>query len=80
MAVLGSTNNLPPLVRLAQIVGPRGIFPVSRSTWLEGVRTGRFPAPVKLGPQSAAWRTDDIVELFGSLPRFRQVPMALQRR
>ncbi|WP_230384750.1 helix-turn-helix transcriptional regulator [Burkholderia pseudomallei] len=28
------------------------IIPVSRATWYEGVKTGRFPAQVKLGPAS----------------------------
>jgi len=69
-----------PLMRLAQIVGPRGIFPVSRSTWLEGVRTGRFPAPVKLGARSVAWRTDVIAALINSLSPVQPFPLPLQRR
>lgn len=56
-------------VRLSQIVGSRSdgippIFPVSRSTWWEGVKTGRFPQPVKLGPRVTAWRVADIRQLL----------------
>ena len=42
------------------------LIPVSRSTWWRGVKSGRFPAPVKLGPSITAWRSEDIVELIRS--------------
>jgi predicted DNA-binding transcriptional regulator AlpA len=54
-------------LRLTQIVGdPKSnpaippIIPVSRSTWWAGVRTGRFPQPVKLSPGITVWRVEDI--------------------
>lgn len=40
------------------------IIPVSKSTWWAGVKTGRFPQPVKLGPNTTAWRAEDIRELI----------------
>lgn len=56
-------------LRLHQIVGnPKAtppvhpIIPVGRSTWWAGVRSGKFPAPVKLGPGITAWRAEDIRE------------------
>ena len=42
-------------------------FPISRSGWYQGVKDGRFPAPVRLGPRSVAWRTSDIQSLIASL-------------
>jgi len=42
------------------------LFPVSKSTWWKGVREGRFPAPVKLGPRTTAWRAGDILALIDS--------------
>ncbi|UWU20922.1 AlpA family phage regulatory protein [Rhizobium sp. CB3060] len=51
-------------VRLEALVGPRGIFPISRSTWWNKVRSGEFPQPVKLGPRTTAWRVKDILELI----------------
>jgi len=42
------------------------LIPVSRSTWWRGIKEGRFPAPVKLGPRITAWRADDIVALIRS--------------
>ncbi|MDD0812191.1 AlpA family phage regulatory protein [Curvibacter sp. RS43] len=35
------------LLRLAQVLER---FPVSRSKWYEGVKSGRFPAPVETAP------------------------------
>lgn len=51
-------------VRLSQIIGPSGPIPVGRSTWWAGVKSGRFPAPVKLGPRTTAWRVEDIRALI----------------
>ncbi len=50
----------PALLRLKDILAPRGPIPVSKSTWWAGVRSGRYPAPVKLGPRITAWRKEDI--------------------
>jgi predicted DNA-binding transcriptional regulator AlpA len=51
-------------LRLASILAPRGPIPVSKSTWWAGVKTGRFPRPVKLGPRITAWRVEDIRALI----------------
>ena len=47
-------------VRLNQIIHPRGPLPISKSSWWEGVRTRRYPQPIKLGPRITAWRCADI--------------------
>jgi prophage regulatory protein len=41
-------------------------IPVARSTWWEGVRTGRFPTPVKIGGVTA-WRAEDIRALIDKI-------------
>lgn len=58
-------------LRLPQIIGDprRGIppcFPVSKSTWWAGVRSGKYPKPVKLGERTTAWRVEDIRSLLAS--------------
>lgn len=60
------TPNFPKtgLVRLAHILAPRGPIPVSKSTWWQGVKDGRFPKPHKLGPRTTVWRVEDIRALF----------------
>jgi prophage regulatory protein len=54
-------------VRISGIVAPNGPIPVSKSTWWQGVRDGRFPAPVKLGPKTTMWRVEDILALVERL-------------
>lgn len=51
-------------VRLTSILAPRGPIPVSKSTWWAGVKDGRYPKPVKLGPRITAWRVQDIRALI----------------
>lgn len=56
-------------LRLWQIIGCRKrridpLFPVSRSSWYEGIKAGRYPAPVQLGPRTTAWRASDIQRLI----------------
>ncbi|HEY8382628.1 MAG TPA: AlpA family phage regulatory protein [Microvirga sp.] len=51
-------------VRLSDILAPLGPIPVSRSTWWAGVKSGRYPQPVKLGPRITAWRVEDIRALI----------------
>ena len=47
-------------LRLKHVLAPVGPIPVSRSTWWAGVKSGRYPAPVKLGPRITVWRARDI--------------------
>jgi len=54
------------LLRLRQVLE---LVPVGRSTWLNGVRSGRFPKPVKQNIPGAAavfWRLSDIKKLIES--------------
>lgn len=54
-------------VRLTLIIAPLGPIPVSRSTWWQGVKDGRFPKPLKLGPKTTVWRVQDIRDLIKRL-------------
>jgi predicted DNA-binding transcriptional regulator AlpA len=51
-------------LRLPQILA---IFPVGKSSWWEGCRTGRYPKPVKLGPRTTVWRAEDIKAFIESM-------------
>ena len=48
------------LVRLKQILAPDGPIPVCASTWWAGVRSGRFPKPIKLGKRVTAWKAEEV--------------------
>jgi len=50
-------------IRIKQVFA---VFPVSRTAWYEGIKEGRFPAPVKLSERTAAWRVSDIRALLAS--------------
>lgn len=55
------------LLRLPQIIGDakkdiQPLIPVSRSTFLIGVKSGLYPKPVRLGVKNVAWRYSDLKE------------------
>ena len=60
-------------LRLHHIIGDTkrgiiGVFPVSRSAWYRGIKSGAYPQPVKLsGARTAAWDVEDIRKLLDSL-------------
>jgi prophage regulatory protein len=51
------------LMRLKQVLQ---LIPVSRSTFWAGVKSQRFPQPIKLGPRITAWRKSDIVDFIAA--------------
>ncbi|MCL7487591.1 MAG: AlpA family phage regulatory protein [Desulfobulbaceae bacterium] len=63
-------------LRLANIIGDAkasppipAIIPVSKNTWWAGVKSGRYPKPIKLGPRITAWRVEDIREFIRDSPK-----------
>lgn len=62
-------NILPEtgFVRLSNIIGDTkanppipAIIPVSKSNWWEGVKSGRYPQPIKISARVTVWRVEDI--------------------
>lgn len=53
--ILGDDKATPPVPPL---------IPVGKSTWWAGVKSRRYPQPVKLGPRVTAWRVEDIRALI----------------
>lgn len=43
------------------------VIPVSRATWYAGVKSGRYPAQIKLGLRAVGWLKSDIEALIFSL-------------
>lgn len=52
------------LYRLEQVLAR---IPVSRSAWLKGIKTGRYPRGVHLAPRTIVWHSEDIDHVIGSL-------------
>ena len=44
-------------VRLRTILA---IIPIGKSSWWAGIKDGRFPKPIKLGPRTTVWRVEGI--------------------
>jgi len=53
-----------PIVGYIRLPDVLKVFPVSKSSWWAGIKEGRYPQPVKLGPRTTAWRVEDIRELI----------------
>ena len=67
-------SEIPRFLRLKQIIGdPKAeppiqpILPISKSSWWDGVKSGRFPKAVKIGANTTVWREDEIRSLVNEL-------------
>ncbi len=58
---------LSGFVRLRQILQPDGPLPISKSSWWAGIKAGRYPKPIKIGPRTTVWLVDDIRALIADL-------------
>ncbi len=63
-------------IRLAQVLE---VIPLGKTCWWEGVKSGRFPKPIKLSARCVAWKSEDIHALIKKLSdqkeRLTQVPV-----
>lgn len=59
-----SSNDPTALWRLPDVLKH---VPLSRSTWLAGVKSGRYPQPVRLSNRRVVWRAADIRAFLESL-------------
>lgn len=74
-SVLQSAYQLPSnFYKLAHIIGnPKStppipaLLPISRTTFLNRVRGGEYPQPIKLGARSVAWKASEIMALVAKL-------------
>jgi hypothetical protein len=70
-----SDNTTTGLRRLKSIIKPGGPIPVGKSTWYAGVKSGLYPAPVRLGPHSliAAYAAESASFQNGEIGNYRVV-------
>lgn len=40
------------------------VYPVSKSTWWAGIKSGKYPAGIKLSERVTAWKVEDIRALI----------------
>ena len=48
-------------VRLTQVLA---VIPIGKTSWWNGVKSGRFPKSVKLSSRCTAWKAEDIHALI----------------
>ena len=56
--------NSQKLYRITQVIE---VIPVSKTTWWNGVRDGRFPKPIRNG-RMTFWKSEDIESFIDTLP------------
>ncbi len=59
-------------LRIWDIVGNKkqnipALIPIGRTSFLNGVKSGKYPKPVKLSERTTAWRVQDIRALIDSM-------------
>ena len=52
------------LLRLPEVLKR---FPVSRTSWYDGIDLGLYPAPLRLGKRTVAWRASDLESVIRNL-------------
>jgi prophage regulatory protein len=55
---------LESLLRLPDVLA---IVPVSAAAWWKGIKDGRYPPGIKLGPKTTCWKRSDIAGLISGL-------------
>ena len=50
-------SSIKRLLRIKEVLARLSI---SRSSFWEGCRTGRFPQPIKIGPRTTVWKAEEI--------------------
>jgi prophage regulatory protein len=58
-----SKSHQDKLLRLRQVLK---VIPVSKSTWWAGVKSSKFPQPIKLGERTTAWKESDIQQIVNN--------------
>ncbi len=58
--ILGSNKSNPPIPPL---------IPIGKTSWWAGVRTGKFPKPIKLSKRITVWRVADIYQLIKEMDK-----------
>lgn len=42
----------------------RQLFPISKSSWEAGVKSGKYPTPIRLGTRAVGWKLKDVLQLI----------------
>lgn len=51
-------------IRLKEVLR---LIPIGRTSWYAGLKTGKYPKPIYLGPRTSAYRVEDIQALISRM-------------
>jgi predicted DNA-binding transcriptional regulator AlpA len=63
-------DDLVPITLACQLIGGKET-PITPSTLYKGIKSGRFPAPLKLGAGTSRWRRSEIIAMLDAASRKR---------
>ena len=69
------TNEMDELISIqlvCEMIGGR-YTPITPSTLYRGIKVGRFPAPIKLGPGTSRWRRGEVAAVIDRAAAARKV-------
>lgn len=66
---MSPTPQIPPRESLLRIRDVLQRLPISRTSLYDGIKIGLYPAPVRVGKRTVAWRESEINELINNFKR-----------
>ena len=67
--VAGSEDSLCDVREACRVLG--GSKPINPATLYRGVKQGRYPAPIKIGPQLSRWILSELLDVRAAAVRQR---------
>ncbi len=69
-------NTIKGFLRIKQILGDKKsnppippLIPIGKSTWWKGIKEGKFPKPIKIGPRITVWNAEDIINFINRIKK-----------
>lgn len=53
--------------RLLRLKDVLKLLPICKSSWWAGVKSGKYPASMKLGARTTVWKEQDVIALIDNL-------------
>ena len=66
------TDDLVTIAVACEMIGGKAT-PIVPATLYRGIKTGKFPAPLKLGPGTSRWRRSEILDCIERAAAAREV-------
>ncbi|WP_291932491.1 AlpA family phage regulatory protein [Limnohabitans sp.] len=61
---MNTSKHTRNLLRLKDVLA---VYPISRTSWYDGVKLGLYPQPLRLGKKTVAWNAQEIEAAINAL-------------